>query len=98
VYLAKDDILRRDVAVKLINRGDEHTDPHSRERFLREARAAARLIHPNVVQIFQVGETPEVRFIAMEYVEGMTMAAVAQRRGPSRRRSASSGCERRPRR
>jgi type II secretory pathway predicted ATPase ExeA len=82
VYLAKDDILRRDVAVKLINRGDEHTDPHSRERFLREARAAARLIHPNVVQIFQVGETPEVRFIAMEYVEGMTMAAVAQRRGP----------------
>ncbi|HEU4410748.1 MAG TPA: protein kinase, partial [Polyangiaceae bacterium] len=51
------------------------------ERFLREARAAARLVHPNVVQIFQVGETPDFRFIAMEYVEGTSMSRAAKRQG-----------------
>lgn len=82
VYLAKDHVLRRDVAVKLISKlpgGDEDTTDH--ERFLREARAAARLIHPHVVQIFQIGETDEFRYIAMEYVQGMTALALAKHRG-----------------
>ncbi|HEU4408138.1 MAG TPA: protein kinase, partial [Polyangiaceae bacterium] len=73
VYLAKDSVLRRHVALKLIARTLE-SDQEQHERFLREARAAARLVHPNVVQIFQVGETPDFRFIAMEYVEGTSMS------------------------
>jgi serine/threonine protein kinase len=82
VYLAKDSVLRRDVAMKLIAKyagGDEDTSHH--ERFLREARAAARLIHPHVVQIFQIGETDEFRYIAMEYVPGLTALALAKRHG-----------------
>jgi serine/threonine protein kinase len=81
VYLAKDTILRRDVAIKLIPKGDDDSDTDRRERFLREARAAARLIHPHVVQIFQVGEADDVRFIAMEYVQGMTTRQAAKKTG-----------------
>jgi serine/threonine protein kinase len=81
VYLAKDSILHRDVAIKLLAKGSADTDPERRDRFLREARAAARLIHPNVVQIFQVGEDAVVRFIAMEYVQGMTTARAAKQSG-----------------
>lgn len=81
VYLAWDSMLRRDVAIKLIRRTDDDTDHERRERFLREARAAARLIHPNVVQIFQVGEENSFRFIAMEYVQGTTTADAATQRG-----------------
>ncbi|WP_129345184.1 protein kinase domain-containing protein [Sorangium cellulosum] len=81
VYLARDSVLQRDVAVKLIAKGSADTDPERRDRFLREARAAARLIHPNVVQIFQVGEDEDVRFIAMEYVHGLTTAQAAKQHG-----------------
>ncbi|WP_437928412.1 serine/threonine-protein kinase [Sorangium sp. So ce291] len=81
VYLARDTVLQRDVAVKLIAKGSADTDPDRRDRFLREARAAARLLHPNVVQIFQVGEDAEVRYIAMEYVHGLTMAQAAKQHG-----------------
>ncbi|MGK3967026.1 protein kinase [Sorangium sp. So ce118] len=81
VYLARDSVLQRDVAVKLIAKGSADTDPERRDRFLREARAAARLLHPNVVQIFQVGEDAEVRYIAMEYVHGLTMAQAAKQHG-----------------
>ncbi|WP_437600572.1 protein kinase [Sorangium sp. So ce590] len=81
VYLARDSVLQRDVAVKLIAKGSADTDPDRRDRFLREARAAARLLHPNVVQIFQVGEDEDVRYIAMEYVHGLTMAQAAKQHG-----------------
>ncbi|WP_437317939.1 protein kinase domain-containing protein [Sorangium sp. So ce385] len=81
VYLARDTVLQRDVAVKLIAKGSADTDPDRRDRFLREARAAARLLHPNVVQIFQVGEDEDVRYIAMEYVHGLTMAQAAKQHG-----------------
>ncbi|HWN67142.1 MAG TPA: serine/threonine-protein kinase, partial [Haliangium sp.] len=82
VYLAKDLVLRRDVAMKLIAKfpGGED-DPSHQERFLSEARAAARLIHPHVVQIFQIGETEDLRYIAMEYVPGLTALALASRHG-----------------
>jgi serine/threonine protein kinase len=81
VYLAKDNVLRRDVALKLLTKGNEESDHELHERFLREARAAARLIHPNVVQIFQIGETPRHRFIAMEYIEGASTRHVARKYG-----------------
>jgi serine/threonine protein kinase len=81
VYLARDGALQRDVAIKLIAKGVGEHDPAQRERFLREARAAARLIHPNVVQIFQIGEEDYARFIAMEYVPGMTTAQAAKHYG-----------------
>lgn len=81
VYLAQDPVLRRNVALKLIAKGGEAADEEQHERFLREARAAARLIHPNVVQIFQVGETLDFRFIAMEYVEGTSMSQAAKQQG-----------------
>ncbi|HEX8703327.1 MAG TPA: protein kinase [Myxococcaceae bacterium] len=81
VYLAKDNVLRRDVALKLLNKGNDEIDHELHERFLREARAAARLIHPNVVQIFQIGETPRHRYIAMEYVEGASTRHVARQYG-----------------
>lgn len=81
VYLAKDSLLRREVALKVLAKDDGNLDEERYERFLREARAAARLIHPNVVQIFQVGESSNVRFIAMEYVEGMTTRQAAKQQG-----------------
>ncbi len=81
VYLANDTVLRREVALKLLVKGHDDDSPAERQRFLREARAAARLLHPNVVQIFQVGETNEFRYIAMEYVPGLTTLALAKRRG-----------------
>ncbi|HVG60817.1 MAG TPA: protein kinase [Hyalangium sp.] len=81
VYLARDNMLRRDVALKLLTKGNEDVDLELQERFLREARAAARLIHPNVVQIFQIGETPRHRFIAMEFVEGASTRNVARHYG-----------------
>jgi serine/threonine protein kinase len=81
VYLARDNVLRREVALKLLNKGNDEIDHELHERFLREARAAARLIHPNVVQIFQIGETARHRFIAMEYVEGASTRHVARQYG-----------------
>ena len=81
VYVARDSVLRREVALKLIRRGSDDNDVERRERFLREARAAARLIHPHVVQIFQVGEDERFRFIAMELVPGTTTADAAAQRG-----------------
>src|SRR3954470_20806445 len=68
VYLAQDPVLRRGVALKLIPKSGETADEEQHECFLREPPPPARLIHPNVVQIYQVGETLDYRFIAMEYV------------------------------
>ncbi|MFL5344763.1 MAG: protein kinase domain-containing protein [Hyalangium sp.] len=81
VYLARDNMLRREVALKLLTKGSDEADHELQERFLREARAAARLIHPNVVQVFQIGETTRHRFIAMEYIEGASTRHVAKQYG-----------------
>ena len=81
VYLARDNDLRREVALKLLTKGSDELDHELHERFLREARSAARLLHPNVVQIFQIGETDRHRFIAMEFVEGASTQHVAQQYG-----------------
>jgi hypothetical protein len=73
VYLARDLKLDRDVAIKLL--ADNYAgDEEVRRRFSREARLAARLDHPNVVQVFDVGEEDDRPYIVMEHVDGGTLA------------------------
>jgi serine/threonine-protein kinase len=72
VYLALDTYLEREVAVKVLNR--HHIGTAGRTMLLSEARAAARLSHPNVVMVFDVGEQDEAPFIVMECVQGQTLA------------------------
>jgi serine/threonine-protein kinase len=77
VYLAHDKELRRPVAVKVLAEnlaGDESL----RERFLREARLAGRLSHPNVVQVYDAGESDGQPFIVMEYVPGRTLSGAGK--------------------
>src|SRR5689334_8540790 len=81
VYEARDTALDRQVAVKVMPPAQVGADPGRRERFLREARAAAKLDHPNVVTILQVGEQDGDLFIAMQLVRGRS-AAEALRDGP----------------
>jgi serine/threonine protein kinase len=73
VYLARDEELQRPVAVKVLA---EHlgADDTFRARFLREARLAGRLSHPNVVQVYDVGDADGRPFIVMEHVPGRTLA------------------------
>ncbi|HEX4520492.1 MAG TPA: serine/threonine-protein kinase [Gaiellaceae bacterium] len=73
VYLARDRMLDRPVALKVLA---EHLagQPEFRSRFLREARLAAKLVHPNIVRVYDVGENGRGPFIVMEYVEGGTLA------------------------
>jgi serine/threonine protein kinase len=73
VYLAHDSELDRPVAIKVLA-DNLASDPTFRERFLREARMAARLSHPNIVQVYDAGEDDGRPFIVMEYVEGSTLA------------------------
>ncbi|MFO0810095.1 MAG: serine/threonine-protein kinase [Gemmataceae bacterium] len=72
VYEALDAGLDRSVALKVL-RADLAADPSSRERFLREAKAAAAVRHDNVVTIYQVGEAEGVPFLAMELLRGMPL-------------------------
>ncbi|MCA9694961.1 MAG: serine/threonine protein kinase, partial [Myxococcales bacterium] len=69
VYLAYDNALDRRVAIKVL-RGLGPPAPERRARFAREAQAMARLSHPNVVQIYEAGESDGALFLAMEYVRG----------------------------
>jgi tetratricopeptide (TPR) repeat protein/tRNA A-37 threonylcarbamoyl transferase component Bud32 len=72
VYAAYDDHLERKVALKLI-RPSRLTSAEARERTLREARALARLSHPNVVHVYEVGELEGQLFVAMEFLAGPTL-------------------------
>jgi serine/threonine protein kinase len=80
VDLAHDMELDRPVALKRLAENLARDEALER-RFLREARLAARLAHPNVVRVFDVGENDGRPFIAMEYVEGETLAELIGRRG-----------------
>jgi serine/threonine protein kinase/tetratricopeptide (TPR) repeat protein len=72
VYKAEDPILQRTVAIKVISKQQaEHAD--AEERFLREARAASAINHPNIVTIYEIGETEDQTYIVMEYVEGRSL-------------------------
>jgi len=81
VYLAREVRLDRPVAIKLLP-PTKATDPKLRERFLREARTAAKLSHPNVIPIHAVEEIGEFVFFAMSYIEGETLTERVRRRGP----------------
>jgi serine/threonine protein kinase len=73
VYHAVDTDLRRPVAIKFL-RPELATRPDLRERFLREARAAAALSHPNICTIHEVGRAADDLYIVMQLVEGQTLA------------------------
>lgn len=72
VYLAIDERLEREVAVKVIY-AHLAENPSFREKFIREAKTAARLNHPNLVNVFDQGQDGELTFLVMEYVPGMTL-------------------------
>jgi two-component system LytT family response regulator len=73
VWLAEDLTLGRRVAVKVLS-AEYARDPQRLERFLTEARAASALSHPNIAYIHEIGECDGARYLAMEYVEGATLA------------------------
>ena len=86
-YLARDKVLRRKVALKVIDTPTVSTHRESqnaRERFLREARAAAALRHPNVAAVYHFGTAPDRShcFYVMELVDGETLEARVRRDGP----------------
>jgi serine/threonine-protein kinase len=82
VYLADHVLLRRPCAIKLIH-PDRASDPAMLQRFEREARATASLTHPNTVQVFDYGHTPDGTFYyAMEYLPGITLDQLVKRYGP----------------
>ena len=90
VYLARDLTLDRDVALKLL-RSQYANDGDSAERFKREATSAARLSHPNIVQVYDRGDTEDgTSYIAMEYVPGGTLKERITQDGPLDSRVAAS--------
>ena len=78
VYLAEHLRLHRRAALKLLP-AELADDPRFRDRFLRELEIAARLDHPNVIPIYDAGETDGVLYIAMRYVEGTDLRALLRR-------------------
>ena len=80
VYLAYDTILNRNVAVKIL-RGDLANDEKFVRRFQREAISASSLNHPNIVEMYDVGEDDGKYFIVMEYLNGQTLKTLIKKRG-----------------
>lgn len=80
VYLAYDTILDRDVAVKVL-RGDLSGDEKFVRRFQREALSASSLSHPNIVEVYDVGEDNGLYYIVMEYIEGRHLKDLLKKRG-----------------
>src|SRR2546421_3873686 len=90
VYLAREVRLDRLVAIKLLPPARTR-DGKLRERFLREARTAAKLSHPHIIPIFTVDEVGEFVFFAMAYVAGETLTERVVRRGPLAASDAARG-------
>lgn len=80
VYLGYDTILDRNVAIKIL-RGDLSSDEKFVRRFQREALSASSLAHPNIVEMYDVGEDDGIYYIVMEYVEGKTLKQLLKKRG-----------------
>ncbi|MGJ9423755.1 Stk1 family PASTA domain-containing Ser/Thr kinase [Aeromicrobium sp. CF3.5] len=81
VYLATDDRLDRDVAVKIMHHGLSDDQQFS-DRFVREAKSAAKLNHPNVVSVFDQGKDGDVAYLVMELVPGHTLRDVMRAESP----------------
>ncbi|MGI6037657.1 MAG: Stk1 family PASTA domain-containing Ser/Thr kinase, partial [Limnochordia bacterium] len=81
VYKAQDTLLYRPVAVKIL-REQYATDDEFVDRFRREAQAAASLSHPNVVNIYDVGQEGTIYYIVMEYVKGRNLKEIIRQEGP----------------
>jgi len=81
VFLARDQLLDRPVAVKVLF-PEFATDAAFVERFRREATAAANLNHPNIVGVYDWGEADGTYFIVMEYVDGRTLSEILRDEGP----------------
>ena len=80
VYLGYDTILDRNVAIKIL-RGDLSNDEKFVRRFQREALSASSLAHPNIVEMYDVGEDYGLYYIVMEYVDGKTLKQLLKKRG-----------------
>lgn len=80
VYLGYDEILDRNVAIKVL-RGDLSNDEKFVRRFQREALSASSLSHPNIVEMYDVGEDNGLYYIVMEFVDGKTLKQLLKRRG-----------------
>jgi serine/threonine protein kinase len=80
VYKARDTRLNRAVAVKVLP-ADKVSDPERKRRFIQEARAASALNHPNIITIYDIGNTSGIDFIVMEYVAGKTLGQPIPRKG-----------------
>src|SRR5215510_4978086 len=79
VHRAVDHHLERDVAIKVLDDDQARSaDPAGRDRFLREARSAARLHHPHLVTVYDAGEL----FLVMELVDGQSLATLIAQRAP----------------
>ena len=81
VYKAHDRLLARPVAIKILH-AEYRSDVEFIERFHREAKSAARLSHPNIVSIYDVGVAGNDHYIVMEYVQGNTLKKKMQDEGP----------------
>lgn len=77
VYLATDLRLERRVAIKIMH-GHLSDDSQFKERFIQEARSAARLAHPNVVNVFDQGQDSDMAYLVMEYLPGITLRELLQ--------------------
>ncbi|MGI9592233.1 MAG: protein kinase domain-containing protein [Myxococcota bacterium] len=80
VYKAQDTVLDRTVAFKVLP-DTLHENPQALKNFLREAKSAAQLNHPNIVTVYDAGEQDGVYYIAMEYVDGNTLKEIVKARG-----------------
>ena len=80
VYLAEQVVLKRPVALKVLS-GSRAANREYLARFTREAHAVARLVHPNAVQVYDVGEAEGYHYIALEYIDGESLSELLERRG-----------------
>jgi serine/threonine-protein kinase len=80
VYLARDTLLEREVAVKLI--GTQELSPEFRSRFLREARVIAKMDHPGIVAVHDIGEHDDALFLVMAFFPGTNLRELLVRQGP----------------
>ena len=80
VYHGHDPLLNRPVAIKILSQ-QLVANPESKERFLREAQAAARLNHPNITAIYDISEHEGIYYLVFEYVSGSSLDKIVTESG-----------------